>query len=67
MSNKENALNAFLQKKAEINRAINRLQLLSDDHFNVDPDKINWADVGDLTQCAKLLKVATDFIFNEEE
>jgi hypothetical protein len=35
---KEEALAAFVSKKAEIDEALARLQALSDDHFNYSPD-----------------------------
>ena len=38
---KEQALAAFVSKKAEIDAMLTRLQALSDDHFNYSPDEIN--------------------------
>jgi hypothetical protein len=35
---KEDALAAFVSKKAEIDAMLTRLQALSDDHFNYSPD-----------------------------
>jgi cytochrome c553 len=35
---KEQALAAFVSKKAEIDAMLTRLQALSDDHFNYGPD-----------------------------
>ena len=35
---KEEALAAFVSKKAEIDAMLTRLQALSDDHFNYSPD-----------------------------
>jgi len=63
--NKEAALNAFLGKKAEIDEMLARLQALSADHFNSNPDEINWGDVGTLEQYASLLKRITDSAFGE--
>ena len=37
-SSNEDALAAFVQKKAEIDAMLARLQGLSDDHFNYSPD-----------------------------
>ena len=34
----QDALAAFVQKKAEIDAMLTRLQALSDDHFNYSPD-----------------------------
>jgi hypothetical protein len=38
---KEEALAAFVSKKAEIDAMLTRLQVLSDDHFNYSPDEID--------------------------
>ena len=43
---KEEALAAFVSKKAEIDAMLTRLQALSDDHFNYSPDEITWGHVG---------------------
>ena len=40
------ALNAFIAAKAEIDELLRRLQALSDDRFNTHPDDINWGEVG---------------------
>lgn len=61
------ALHAFLAKKAEIDAALARLQQLSDDHFNTDPDTLNWSDVASLSHHADLLKRITDHAFGEGE
>jgi hypothetical protein len=39
---KEQALAAFVSKKAEIDTMLTRLQALSDDHFGYSPDEIDW-------------------------
>ena len=44
----EDALAAFVQKKAEIDAMLTRLQALSDDHFSYSPDEITWGHVGTL-------------------
>ena len=46
---------------------MSRLTALSDEHFNVGPDEINWCHVGDLGLYAELLKRITDSAFNEGE
>ena len=45
-SSNEDALAAFVQKKAEIDAMLTRLQALSDDHFGYSPDEISWDHVG---------------------
>jgi len=64
---KEQALAAFVSKKAEIDEMLTRLQELSDDHFNYGPDEITWDHVGTLGYYAELLKRVTDSAFNEGE
>jgi hypothetical protein len=64
---KEEALAAFVSKKAEIDEMLTRLQALSDDHFNYSPDEIDWGHVGTLGYYAELLKRVTDSAFNEGE
>ena len=65
--NREAALNAFIAKKTEIDTMLARLQALSDDHFNCDPDEINWGNVGTLEHYAGLLRRITDSAFGEGE
>jgi hypothetical protein len=64
---KEQALAAFVSKKAEIDERLTRLRALSDDHFNYSPDDITWDHVGTLGYYAELLKRITDSAFNEGE
>jgi len=45
---KEQALTAFVSKRAEIDEMLTRLRALSDDHFNYSPDEIDWGHVGTL-------------------
>jgi hypothetical protein len=63
----EDALAAFMHKKAEIDAMLTRLQALSDDHFGVAPDEVTWSDVGSLEHHAELLKRITDMAFHEGE
>ena len=60
-------MKAFLGKKAEIDEMLARLQALSADHFNSNPDEINWGDFGTLEHYASLLKRITDSAFGEGE
>ena len=63
----EDALAAFVQKKAEIDAMLSRLQALTDEHFGVAPDEVTWGDVGSLGHYAELLKRITDMAFSEGE
>lgn len=63
----DQALNAFIAAKAEIDTMLERLKALSDDHFQTDLGAINWGDVGTLNQYASLLRQITDSAFKEGE
>jgi hypothetical protein len=64
---REEALAAFVSKKAEIDAMLTRLQALSDDHFGYSPDEITWSHAEGLAHYAELLKRITDQAFNEGE
>ena len=61
------ALAAFIARKTEIDAMLARIAKLSEDHFNADPDKVNWGDVGTLNHYASLLRQITDAAFKEGE
>ena len=64
---KQTALDAFIARKAEIDAALERLQALSDDHFDCAPEDIHWGHVGTLAHYAELLKRITDSAFKAGE
>jgi hypothetical protein len=64
---KEQALAAFVSKKAEIDTMLTRLQALSDDHFGYAPEDVTWSHVGTLEHYADLLKRITDSAFKVGE
>jgi hypothetical protein len=61
----EDALAAFISKKAEIDIMLTRLQALSDDHFGYAPEDVTWSHLGTLEHYAELLKRVTDSAFQE--
>jgi hypothetical protein len=61
----QDALAAFVARKAEIDAMLTRLQALSDDHFGYSPDEITWSHAEGLAHYAGLLKRITDMAFNE--
>jgi hypothetical protein len=63
----EDALAAFVSKKAEIDAILARLQALSEDAFGYSPDEITWSHVGTLEHYSELLRRITDSAFNEGE
>jgi hypothetical protein len=63
----QDALAAFVQKKAEIDAMLTRFQALSDEHFGYSPDEVTWSHVDSLEQYAGLLKRITDSALKEGE
>ena len=63
----DQALNAFLAAKLQIDGMLARIKTLSDDHFDTHPGEINWGDVGTLNHYASLLRQITDSAFSEGE
>lgn len=61
------ALDVFMTTKFQIDAMLERLQVVSDDHFNTHADEINWGDFGTLNHYASLLRRITDSAFNEGE
>jgi hypothetical protein len=66
-SNREQALDAFMARKAEIDKMLARLTALSADHFETSPEEIDWGHVGTLSHYAGLLRQITDMAFQEGE
>lgn len=67
MTKQKTALEAFVAKKKQIDEMLNRLLDLSEDHFGVSPDDINWGHVGTLSDYIQSLKQITDSAFKEGE
>ena len=63
----QDALAAFVQKKAEFDTMLARLQALSGDRFGYGPEDVTWSHVGTLEHYAELLKHITDSAFKEGE
>lgn len=61
------ALDAFIAAKLEIDTMLERLKALSDDHFEANPDEINWGHVGSLSHYRDKLREITDMAFREGE
>ena len=67
MTNARTAIDAFISAELEIDDMLERLRALSDDHFNGNPDEINWADVGTLDHYRAKLREICDSAFHEGE
>jgi hypothetical protein len=65
--NNTKSMDAFIQRKGEIDAALARIKTLSDEHFNVHPDEVTWGNARTLEDYAKLLKRITDSAFHEGE
>ena len=63
----DKALGSFLAAKRNIDHMLARIQTLSDEHFDTDPDAIHWGDVGTLNHYSSLLRQITDIAFSEGE
>lgn len=55
-TSKEAALDAFMGKKCEIDDLLAKIQEMSDDHFCVHPDSVNWGHVGTLEFYVNILR-----------
>jgi hypothetical protein len=58
---KEEALDAFLSAKTEIDRLLAELATLSADHFHADPEGINWGHVGSANHIRERLQEIASF------
>ena len=54
---------AFMARKIKFDAMLERLKTLSDDHFGVEPDAINWGDVGVLSFYVDTLQLITNVAF----
>ena len=63
----DKALESFLATKRLIDDLLTRIQTLSADHFDTDPDAVHWGDVGTLNHYSILLRQITDIAFSEGE
>jgi len=60
--NQEEALEAFIANKLEIDRLLERLQALSEDHFHAEPDSVHWGHVGSLAHARDQLREIARFL-----
>jgi hypothetical protein len=63
----DQALTAFVTRKAEIDAMLERLATFSDDHFGVAPEDVHWGHVANLSHVIERLRQASDFLFQEGE
>lgn len=58
---------AFIAKIIQINRDLDRLKSAAEDHFDTDPEKLNWTDVAEIIRVAEALQQVSDMVFQEGE
>jgi transglutaminase/protease-like cytokinesis protein 3 len=63
--NNDQALDASIAAKAEIDAMLAQLQALSADHFQTDSVEIHWGHDGTLNHCRARLREITDMAFAE--
>ena len=64
---KREAIGVYIQKIANIDTMLHRLQTACDDHFFNNPDEIHWGHVGDVSGIEEALKLICDSVFKEGE
>ena len=62
---REEALDAFIAKIAEVQQALAEIQEAADGHFDTNPDEVTWAHVGNVEHTLAQLKDALAFIRGE--
>ena len=65
MNRKLSPVTTLNNYKQDIDDALERLVVLSNQHFNINPQKASWSDVGYLEHLSELLINAIDFAFQE--
>jgi hypothetical protein len=58
----ENALDKFVTTIGECQKIVSDLQKAVDNHLDKDPDKINWADVGDAQRPLSDLREIREYV-----
>lgn len=62
MSTNETALTAYIARIGEIETLVEALAEFVDDHGGVDPEAVNWANVGTATEVRNRLIEVASFI-----
>jgi hypothetical protein len=65
-THQQDPLNAFMEAHSEIDDLLTSLKDHCDNHFDVDPETINWGHVGNVTAIRQTLKVVLDFVEGKE-
>lgn len=54
----QHAIDSYMIALASVREKLIRLNELEQEHFGVDPDDVNWGDVGDLGRINRALSLA---------
>jgi len=66
-SQKQDPVDAYITKSANVQAMLKRLSDTAADHFDTNPDEINWGNVGDIGDIEEKLKYLCDVVFKEGE
>lgn len=58
----DSAVGALMAAKAEFDSIVNSLSAMSEDHFGVLPDDVNWGHVGSVSEAIRLLREAEQWL-----
>jgi hypothetical protein len=61
------AIEAFLAAKAQLDEALAQLMAASEDHFDTDPDAVNWADAAQVQRIADEIENIRDMALGQGE
>ncbi len=67
MSHEQTALDVFINLKIAIDHVLIKFKDLSDNHFNLCPENVNWRDVEQLDRYYATLKYLIDIAVNESK
>lgn len=62
----EKALDAFITKTMNARDILDTIRAELDEHMNVNPDKVNWAHVGDIGHVTEMLNEIAQFLGHNE-
>lgn len=61
------AIEAFLAAKAQLDNALAQLMAASEDHFDTNPDAVNWADAAQMQRVANEIENIRDMALKQGE
>jgi len=61
------AIEAFLAAKVQIDNALAQLMAASEDHFDTDPEAVNWSDAAQMRRIADEIENIRDMALGRGE